>query len=83
MNPINPTNSSNPKVIIRLYKEMDQKAWDAYIHAHSQGTIFHLTKWKNVIEKTYGHMSYYLMAVNSSKLKAISNGKQASTNNQQ
>lgn len=72
MNQINPTNSSNSESTLILYKKMDQQVWDAYVHAHSQGTIFHLTKWKNVIEKTYGHRSYYLMAVNSSKLKAQS-----------
>jgi len=32
------------------------------------GTVYHLSGWKNIIEKTYGHKTYYFMAVNSSKL---------------
>ena len=50
-------------ITIRPYIATDQKAWDQYVENHPQGTIFHLTKWKNVIEKTYGHKAYYLIAV--------------------
>ena len=56
-------------ITIRPYRTTDQKAWDAYVMQHPEGTVFHLTKWKNVIEKTYGHKAYYLIAVNSSKLR--------------
>jgi len=35
----------------------------------SQDTFNHLSSWKNVIKKTYGRKTYYLMAVNSSKFK--------------
>ena len=50
-------------ITIRPYRTTDQPAWDQYVENHPQGTIFHLTKWKNVIEKTYGHKAYYLIAV--------------------
>jgi hypothetical protein len=29
---------------------------------HPEGTIFHLSQWKSVIEKTFGHRAYYLIA---------------------
>ena len=48
---------------IRLADTTDKNNWDDYVMQHSRGTIFHLTRWKNVIEKTYGHKCYYLMAV--------------------
>jgi FemAB-related protein (PEP-CTERM system-associated) len=50
-------------ITIRPYRTTDQPAWDQYVENHRQGTIFHLTAWKNVIEKTYGHKTYYLIAV--------------------
>ncbi|MBW1863923.1 MAG: GNAT family N-acetyltransferase [Deltaproteobacteria bacterium] len=50
-------------------------AWDDYVRAHPRSTLYHLSGWKNVIEKTYGHKTYYLMAINSSKLKAQSSKK--------
>ena len=71
---------------IRLYEKIDQQAWDNYVMSHPRGTIFHLTRWKKVIEKTFGHKSYYLIAVNSSKLKAQSSefsNQQRVTSNQQ
>jgi serine/alanine adding enzyme len=42
-------------------------AWDTYVDAHPKATLYHLSAWKNIIEKTYGHKTYYLMAVNSSQ----------------
>jgi FemAB-related protein (PEP-CTERM system-associated) len=30
--------------------------------SHPNGTVFHLIGWKTVIEKTFGHKSYYLIA---------------------
>ena len=59
-------------ITIKPCTRADQPAWDQYVENHPHGTIFHLTKWKNVIEKTFGHKSHYLIAVNSSKLKAES-----------
>ena len=56
-------NSSNPVVTIRKYTEVDKNNWDYYVMQHPQGTLYHLSGWKNVIEKTYGHNSLYLMAM--------------------
>jgi len=49
-------------VNIRLYQNDDQKAWDSFVMKHPEGTIFHLTQWKNVIEKSFGHKAHYLIA---------------------
>jgi len=48
--------------IIREYTEPDKNNWDIYVHNHPQATLYHLSGWKNVIEKRYGHKTYYLMA---------------------
>jgi len=65
MNPTNPTNPSNP-INIRLATDMH--AWDTYVYNHPHATLYHLSGWKNAIEKTYGHKTYYLIAIDSSKL---------------
>jgi len=49
-------------VRIRFYRDIDKERWDSYVLNHSQATLYHLSGWKNVIEKTYGHKTYYLMA---------------------
>jgi len=59
--------------------QADTTIWDTYVNAHPKATLYHLSAWKNVIEKTYGHKTYYLMAVNSSQLTAQSSKEDIST----
>lgn len=40
--------------------------WDNYVRQSPEGTFFHLTGWKDVIEKTFLLKSIYLMAVDES-----------------
>ncbi len=49
---------------VRFYQDTDKSQWDSYVQNHPQGTLFHLIGWKNVIEKTFGHRSFYLLALN-------------------
>ena len=36
--------------------------WDRYVHRHSGAVLYHMFAWKAVIERTYGHKTYYLAA---------------------
>ena len=36
--------------------------WDSYVLSHPQGSPFHLTAWKRVIELTFGHQPLYMLA---------------------
>ena len=49
-------------ITIRFYQDTDKEEWDSYVLNHSQATLYHLSGWKNIIEKTYGHNTYYLIA---------------------
>lgn len=51
---------------IRLYTSSDKQFWDDYVMGHPQSTHCHLSGWKGVIENTYGHQTYYLIAEYSS-----------------
>jgi len=51
---------------IRYYRSSDHEIWDNYVRNHPNGTLYHLSGWENVIEETYGHKSYYLMALANS-----------------
>jgi len=48
---------------IKTIQPTDTPAWDAYVYNHPQATLYHLSGWKNIIEKTYSHKTYYLMAI--------------------
>ena len=50
--------------IIRHYTENDAPAWDAYVRRLPNASVYHLSGWKRVIEKSYGHRSCYLLAAN-------------------
>ena len=47
---------------IKIISPSDTATWDTYVNVHPQATLYHLSGWKNVIEKTYGHKTYYLVA---------------------
>lgn len=37
-------------------------AWDEYVKSHNEGSFFHLSGWKTVIEKSFSHSCFFLMA---------------------
>lgn len=45
--------------------------WDEYVHNHSKSTLYHLFSWKTVVEKTYGHRTYYMAAFDKGKKNRI------------
>jgi FemAB-related protein (PEP-CTERM system-associated) len=51
-------------IFIRDCPKSDKQKWDSYVLNHPEGTLFHLTKWKEVVEKTFNHNSHYLLAKN-------------------
>ncbi|MGB8275225.1 MAG: FemAB family XrtA/PEP-CTERM system-associated protein [Alphaproteobacteria bacterium] len=36
--------------------------WDEFVRACPEGTFFHLSGWKSVIERSFGHRAYFLSA---------------------
>jgi FemAB-related protein (PEP-CTERM system-associated) len=49
-------------ITIRFYQDIDKERWDSYVMDHPNGTFFHLIGWKVVVERTFHHKSYYLIA---------------------
>lgn len=47
---------------IRLFQPSDRASWDDYVLNHPQGTLYHLSGWREVISNAYGHKCYYLTA---------------------
>jgi len=48
---------------IKFFNENYKIQWDEYVNKSPLGTFYHLTAWKEVIEKTFGLKSLYLTAV--------------------
>lgn len=47
---------------IKTITNEQESAWNDFVEAHPEGTPFHLTQWRNAVELTFGHDSYYIAA---------------------
>jgi len=48
---------------VQHYNE-DGSAWDSFVGSHRNSTNYHLYGWRTVIEKSFEHKTYYLVARN-------------------
>lgn len=53
---------TNNGVVVSPMSPDDRAEWDNYVNRHPEGTFFHLSGWKNVLEKSFGHKTIFLMA---------------------
>ncbi len=60
-----------PAIKVRFYESSDQGRWDAFVLNHPASTHCHLSGWKEVIERTYGHKGYYLLAEEEGNIQGI------------
>jgi serine/alanine adding enzyme len=49
----------------------DPAAWDAYVGTFASASAYHQWAWKQVIEATYGHPTYYLTASADGKTQGL------------
>ncbi|HEX3665453.1 MAG TPA: FemAB family XrtA/PEP-CTERM system-associated protein [Rhizomicrobium sp.] len=49
-------------ISVSLLESNDEPAWDAFIQEAPSATFFHRVGWKRVIEKAFGHRTFYLAA---------------------
>ena len=50
---------------VRLLGSGDEKNWDEYVTGFGGSSIYHYAGWKTVIEKSFGHKTYYWLAENN------------------
>ena len=56
-------NAEAPLTIAELGADPEMLArWNAYVLAQPQATFFHRAEWKSIIEKAFGHRTYFLYA---------------------
>lgn len=54
-------------MVIRLFTEKDREKWDDYVMNSNEASCYHLISWKDVIEDSFGHTTYYLLAEDKHK----------------
>ncbi|MEI9475105.1 MAG: FemAB family XrtA/PEP-CTERM system-associated protein [Deltaproteobacteria bacterium] len=53
----------NGNLSVILLDENLHSRWKEYVASHPHSAFSHHLGWKNIIEKTYGHKTYYMVAV--------------------
>ena len=48
-----------------------EDAWDRFVRSSPDGTPFHLTAWKRVVEEVFGHRPHYLVARSAGEIRAL------------
>lgn len=58
-------------MIVSEVTEQECPAWDAYVEASAGGLPLHLTGWRDVLAKTNGYKTYYLLVRNEARLVGV------------
>jgi FemAB-related protein (PEP-CTERM system-associated) len=45
--------------------------WDRFVEAHPEATFFHRAGWKSVIERSFGHRTYFLYAATGETIRGV------------
>lgn len=56
---------------IKPYDISHKQHWDDFVRASADGSLFHLTGWKEAVEKSFGHRSHYLLACEAGELRGV------------
>ncbi|MEZ5964988.1 MAG: FemAB family PEP-CTERM system-associated protein [Planctomycetota bacterium] len=62
-------NHAEPRV--REVVPGEDARWDAWIRAHPEGSFFHLSGWRKVVEETFHHQPHYLVAERGRKWEGV------------
>jgi FemAB-related protein (PEP-CTERM system-associated) len=55
----------------RVISSADYQAWDPYICAHATAGVYLTTAWKQAVETSYGHKTFYLGAFDGNRLVGV------------
>jgi len=62
---------SQATIAVRPFRAGDERQWDDFVLAQSDGTFFHLSGWRRVIEQAFRHRTYYLIAERGGTLTGV------------
>jgi FemAB-related protein (PEP-CTERM system-associated) len=51
---------------VRLYTNSDRERWDNYVLSENGSSCYHLSGWKDVVEKSFAKKSYYIISEDES-----------------
>jgi FemAB-related protein (PEP-CTERM system-associated) len=55
----------------KLLSDADRVRWDEYVLSHTDATFFHRVGWKDVIERAFGHRTYFFFTEQNGAITGI------------
>ncbi len=62
---------AQPALLLKLLDKSDYARWDAFVAGCPEATFFHKAGWQSVIERTYGHKTWFYYIEQDGKIVAI------------
>ncbi|MFZ5492359.1 MAG: FemAB family XrtA/PEP-CTERM system-associated protein [Pseudomonadota bacterium] len=56
---------------VKALEDVGQVAWDAFVREHPQGTFFHLSGWREVLQQGVGLRAPFLCAVQAGQVRGV------------
>jgi FemAB-related protein (PEP-CTERM system-associated) len=56
---------------VRMLSDSDLQRWDDFVYGAPHATFFHRSGWKSVIEKAFGHRTYFLLAEAEGAIRGV------------
>ena len=58
----------------RCLSDSELQRWDAFVSAHPDGLVYHLSSWKSLIESSFAHIKAYFIVLEDNSTGAILGG---------
>jgi FemAB-related protein (PEP-CTERM system-associated) len=65
------TSASGPGITVRTLTPEYRAQWDEFVDSCPDATFFHRAGWQEVIEKAFGHRTYYLFAERAGRFAGV------------
>ena len=63
--------TGNPTPAILQMQPLDEARWDEFVLKSPEATFFHRAGWQKVIERTFGHKTWFLYAESDGKIQGV------------
>ena len=63
--------NTSTDIRVNILKQEEEDLWDQYVHNSSATSLYHLSGWKRVVEKTFNHATYYVYASCDNRIVGI------------
>ncbi len=70
-NDLSNSDSSVSNVLVKELNPENNERWDQFVLACSKATFFHKSGWKKVIERAFGHKTWFLYAENEGRIEGV------------